>query len=167
MQRMRSHLHQESYARSCQEIEELEGRGYQEENAARQQKLEELNAQQNQDSLRDQVRRLQERLEFIEDSRSFQAPDSPSSDGSTHISQQAHSTSSSRKPSREPRTPRITRADMSISGDVPDCQPARCDPDEVHNNSKNLATSSGLLRREGIEKSGSEEPLRSIHLPRF
>ena len=112
--------------------------------------------------LRDQVRRLQERLEFIEDSRIVQDPDSPSSYGSTHISHQAHITSSSRKPNREPRTPRIARADVSISGDASDCQPARCDPDELHNNSNNVATSSVNLRREGIEKRGNEEPLQSI-----
>ena len=138
---MKSHLHQEGYARGCQESEELKRRCSQGENAARQQKLEELIAQQNQDSLRDQVRKLQERLELIEDSRIFQDPDSPSSDGSTHISHQARIASGSRKPSREPRTPRITRADMSISGDVHDCQPARGDPDEIRNNSKNLAKS--------------------------
>ena len=159
---MRSHLHQEGYARSYQEIDELKRRCCQEENAARQQKSEELNAQQNQDSLGDQVRRLQERLEFIEDLRIIQDPDSPSSYGSTHISHQAHITSSSRKPSREPRTPRITRADMSISGDALDCQAARGDPDEIRMNSKNLAKSAGSFWREGIEKSGSEEPLQSI-----
>ena len=164
---MRSHLHQESYARSRHEIEELKRRCYQEENSAKQQKSEKFNAQQNQDSLRDQVRKLQERLEFIEDSRIFEDPDSPSSYGSTHISHQAHITSSSGKPSREPRTPRITRDDMSISGDVSDCQLDRCDPDELHNNSENLATSSGHLRREGSEKRGNEEPLQSIPLPCF
>ena len=75
--------------------------------------------------LRDHVRRLQERLEFIEDSRIFQDPDPPNSYDSTHISHQAHITSSSSKSSRESRTPRIAWADMSISGDVSDCQPAR------------------------------------------
>ena len=57
--------------------------------------------------------------------------------------------------------------DLSFPGNVFDCQPARRDPDELRNTSKNLATSSGTLRREGIEKSGSEEPLTSIHLPCF
>ena len=51
---------------------------------------------------------------------------------------------------------------MRISGNVFDCQPARRDPDELHDTSKNLATSSKVLRREGIEKSGCEEPLQSI-----
>ena len=38
---------------------------------------------------RDQIRELQERLEFIEDSKIFQDPDSPSSFGSAHVSHQA------------------------------------------------------------------------------
>ena len=38
---------------------------------------------------RDQVRKLQERLEFIEDSKIFQDPDSPSSFGSANVSHQA------------------------------------------------------------------------------
>ena len=56
---------------------------------------------------------------------------------------------------------------MSISRDVHDCQPARHDPDEICNNSKKLEKSSGSLRREGIEKRGSEEPLQSKPLPCF
>ena len=56
---------------------------------------------------------------------------------------------------------------MSIPGNVLDFQPARRDPDEMHNTSKNFATSSGILRKEGFEKNGSEEPLRSIPLPCF
>ena len=139
---MKSHLHRECYARSCQKIDELKRRCCQKENVARQRKLEEFTTKQNQDPLEDQVRRLHEPLEFIGDSRIFQDPDSPSSDGSTHISHQAHISSSSRKPSRESRTLRTTRAGMSISGDVHDCQPARGDPDEIRNNSKDLAKSS-------------------------
>ena len=53
---------------------------------------------------------------------------------------------------------------MSISGDVHDCQPARCDPDDFPNNSENLSKSSGSLRKEKIEKRGSEEPIQSIPL---
>ena len=56
---------------------------------------------------------------------------------------------------------------MSISGDVSDWQPARCDLDEIRNNSKNLKKSSGDLKKEGIEKRGGEEPLQSILLPCF
>ena len=168
----KSHLHKECYARVCQEIEELKRRCNHEENAAKERKLEEFVAQQDQESrtvnlLRDQVRRLQDRLEFIEDSRIFQDPDSPSSSGSADVTHQAHVSSSSIKPSRETRTPRITRADMSIPGDVIDCQPARRDPHELHDISKNLATSSGIPRKEGIEKSGSEEPLQSMPSPCF
>ena len=103
---MRNRLHRECYARSCHEIEELKRRCYQEENAAKQRKLEEFTTQHDQESrtvnrLRDQVRRLQERSEFIEDSRIFQDPDSPSTSGSAHVPHQAHITSSSRKSSRE------------------------------------------------------------------
>ena len=56
---------------------------------------------------------------------------------------------------------------MSIPGNVFDCQHARRDPDELHNESRNLATSLAILRQEGIENSGSEEPLQSIPLPCF
>ena len=83
--------------------------------------------------LRDQVRKLQDRLEFIEDSNIFHDPDSPSAFGSAHVSHQALITPSSRKPSRESRMQRNTREDTSIPGSVFDCQPAR----------------------QGIEKSGS------------
>ena len=37
----------------------------------------------------DQIRKLRERLEFIEDSKIFQDPDSPSSFGSATVSHQA------------------------------------------------------------------------------
>ena len=67
---------------------------------------------------RDQIRKLQERLEFIEDSRVFQDPDSPSSFGSAHVSHQALIPSSSKKPSRESRMQRNIRVDMSIPGSV-------------------------------------------------
>ena len=117
--------------------------------------------------LRDQVRRLQEWFEFIEDSRIFEDPDSPSSSGSAHVPHQTHVTSSSRKPSRESNMHRNTRVDLSIPVIVFVCQPARRDLDALHNTSRNLATSSGILRREGIENSGSEEPLQSIPLPCF
>ena len=56
---------------------------------------------------------------------------------------------------------------MSIPGNVLDCQPTRRDSDELHDTSKNLATSSRTLRKERIETSGSEEPLQSIPLPFF
>ena len=117
--------------------------------------------------LQDQVRRLQERLEFIEDSKIFNDPDSPSSSGSAHVSHQTFITSSSTEPSSETSMQRNTREDLSVLGDAFDCQPARRDPDDLHNDQRNLATSSGVLRREGIEKSRSEEPLQSIPLPCF
>ena len=59
---------------------------------------------------------------------------------------------------------RNTRDDMSIFGNVFDCQHARRDLDESHNGSRNLATLLGILRTEGIEKSESEEPLQSTPL---
>ena len=59
---------------------------------------------------------------------------------------------------------RSTQEDMSIPGSVFDCQPARRVPEESYNDSRNLVASSGIQRREGIEKSGSEEPLQPLHL---
>ena len=56
---------------------------------------------------------------------------------------------------------------MSIPGNVFDCRHARRDPDELHNDSRNLAASSGIHRREGIEKNGSEKPLQPRPLPCF
>ena len=106
-------------------------------------------------------------LEFIEDSKIFQDPDSPSSFGSAHVSHQALVTSSLRKSSRESRMQRNTREDMSIPQNVFDCQPARRVPEESHSGSRNLATPSGIQKREGIEKSGSEEPLQPIPFPCF
>ena len=117
--------------------------------------------------LRDQVRRLQERLEHIEDSKIFYDPDSPSSCDSTYVPLQALVTSSSRKPSREVGMLRNTRENISILGNVLDCQHARRNPDELHNDSRNVATSSAILSTEGIEKSESEEPLQTIPLPCF
>ena len=170
---MKNHLHQECYARSCQEIEELKRRCYKEENeVTRQKKLNEYSVQHDQESqtvslLRDQIRKLQERLDFIEDSKIFQDPDLRSSFGSAHVSHQALVTSSSKKPSRDSRMQRNTREAMSIPGNVFDCQSARRVPEELHDDSRNLATPLGIQRREGFEKSGSEESLQPIPLPCF
>ena len=158
---MTNHLHQECYARSCQEIEELKRRCYKEENGVTQQKMNEYSMQHDQESrklslLRDQIWKLTERLEFIEDSKISQDPDSPSSFGSAHVSQQALTPSSSKKPSRESRMQRNTREDMSIPGSVFDCQPARRVLAEFHDVLRKLAASSGIQRREGIEKSGNQ-----------
>ena len=49
---------------------------------------------------------------------------------------------------------------MSIPGNVFDCQHASRDPDELHDDSRNLA----ILRKKGNENSGSEEPLQSTLL---
>ena len=56
---------------------------------------------------------------------------------------------------------------MSIPGHVFDCQLARRVPEELHNDSRNLVRLSAILKTEGIEKSGSEEPLQSIPLRCF
>ena len=56
---------------------------------------------------------------------------------------------------------------MSVLGNVFDCQQARRDSDELNNDSRNLATLSGILRKEGIENSGSEEAWETIPLPSF
>ena len=60
--------------------------------------------------------------------------------------------------------PRNAREDVSISGSVFDLQHAHRDSDELHNGSRNLAISLAILRKEGIENSGSEEPMHSILL---
>ena len=123
---------------SCQEIEELKRRCCKEENGVTQQKLNEYSMQHGQESrtvslLRDEVRKLQERLEFTEDSKIFQDPDS----------HQALIPSSSKKPSRDSRMQRNTGEHMSIPESVCDCQPAQRVPEELHNDSRNLATPSG------------------------
>ena len=56
---------------------------------------------------------------------------------------------------------------MSIPRSVVDCQPARRVPEESYNDSRKLGASSGIQAREGIEKSGSEEPLQPLPLPCF
>ena len=56
---------------------------------------------------------------------------------------------------------------MSIPGSVFDCQPARRVPEELNNDSRSLAAQSGIEREEGIEKSGSEEPLQPMPSPCF
>ena len=168
--KMKTRLHQESYARSCQNFEELKRSFNEAENTEKQQRLWEFPVQHDQESrtmslLGNQVRRLPELLVFIEDMKFFYDPDSPSSYDNTYIPRQALITSSSRKLGREIEMLWNTREDMSIPGNVFDCQNARRDPGELHNDSRNLATLLGVLRTEGIENSGSEEPLQSILLP--
>ena len=159
--------HQECYARSCREIEELRRRCYEEQNEVTQQMLNEHSMQHDEESrtaslLRDQIRTLQERLEFIEDSNIFQGPDSPSSFGSAHVPHQALITSSSFSLAANQECSKI-HGRIGVSPEAFfDCQPARRAPEELHNDSKNLAISLQILRTEGIEKSGSEEPLQSI-----
>ena len=87
--------------------------------------------------LRDQVRRSRELLKFIEDSKIFHDPNSPSSYDSTNVLHQALIIMSSRKLSCEVGMLPNTREDMSIPGNVFDGQHARRDPDEWHNDSEN------------------------------
>ena len=123
--------------------------------------------------LRDQGRRLQERLEYIDDSKIFHDLDSPSGYDSTHVPHQALITSSSRKPSHEVGMLRNTRENMSIPGNVFDRQHAQRDPDdfstiqEIWQHHWESLTMSRIVRKEGIENSGSEEPLQSMRLPCF
>ena len=93
--------------------------------------------------------------------------DSPSSCDSAYVPHQLLITSSSRKPSCDIGMLRNTQEDMSIPGNVFDCQHARRHSDELHNDSNNLATLSAILRTEGIEKIESEEPLQSIPISCF
>ena len=62
---------------------------------------------------------------------------------------------------------RNTRENTSIAGNVFGRQYARRDPEELNNDSRNLATLLAIVRTEGIDNSGSEEPLQSIPLPWF
>ena len=62
----------------------------------------------------------------------------------THVPHQALITSSSRKPSREVGMLRNTRENTSIAGNVFDRQYARRHPEELNNDSRNLATPPGI-----------------------
>ena len=78
------------------------------------------------------VKRLQEQLEFIEDSKEFHDPDSSSSSSRFHVPHQSRiASSSTRKLRREYKELRKTREDMRNSGNVFACQPARQDPDKT------------------------------------
>ena len=164
----KNRLHQESYAKSCQVIEELKRRCYKEENEVTQQKSMGYSMQHGREPrtaslLRDQVRRLQEQLGFLKDEKEFHDPDSSSNSCRSYVPHQPLVTSSSRrKPSRESGLLRKTREDMGIPGSVFACQHARRNPDEFFNDSGNLATSSRMNRRDGIGKSGSGEPVQAI-----
>ena len=78
---MKNHLQKEGCARSCQEIEELKKTLLLGRNGVTRQKLNEYSMQHDQESrtvslLPEQIRKLQERLEIIADSKIFQDPDS-------------------------------------------------------------------------------------------
>ena len=131
-----------------------------EENEVTQRKLDEYSMQHGRASRtvrlsRDQVRKLQERLDFLKDEKEFHDPDSSSNSSRSYVPHQPLITlSSRRKPSCGSGLLRNTREDMSIPGSVFASQPARRrNPDEVRNNSRNLATPSRMKRIAGIEKS--------------
>ena len=121
---MKNRLHQECYTRSCRETEELKRRCNKEEDGVTQQKLNNYSMQHDQESrtvslLRDQIQKLQDRVEFMEDSKIFQYLYSPSSIGSAQVSHQALIPSICKKPSRESRMHRISRKRFLI-GNMPD-----------------------------------------------
>ena len=158
---MKNRLHQECSQEIAKKLKNQKRRCKKEENGVTQHKLNKYSMQQDQESRtaslqRDQIRKLQERLEFIQDLTIFQGPHLPSSLGSAHVSHQALITPSSRKPGRESRMQRNTWCDMSIPGNDNQNQSASRVPEELHNDSRNLATSSEIHRREGMEKSVSE-----------
>ena len=150
---MKDHLHQESYARSCQEIEKVKRRCYQEENAEKTTKIGTISG-----AAWSRITNSESIL-----LRSWLTQQL----WGTYVPQQARITSSSRKPCREVGVLRNTRENMSIPGNVSDRQHARRDPEELHNDSRNLGISLAILRTEGLQNSGSEEPLQSIPLPCF
>ena len=111
---MKNRLHQKCFARGCQEIEELRRRCFKEETGVTHQKLIGYSIQQDQESrtvslLRDQIQKLQGRLEIKEDLRAFQYPDSSCSFGNAHVPHQALVPSRSKKASRVQNAKKYTR----------------------------------------------------------
>ena len=83
---MKNRLHQESYARSCQKFEELKRSCYQEEILKNNKDWKNSGITYGESLERNQVRRLQELLVYIEDSEIFHDPDWLSSyDGPTFL----------------------------------------------------------------------------------
>ena len=88
----KNRIHQECYARSCQEVEELKRRCSREENELTQQKLKGDSMQHGRESqtvspLRDHASRFQEQLDF-KDAKEFRDPDSSSSSSRSHVPHQ-------------------------------------------------------------------------------
>ena len=126
---MKDHLHNECYAWSCREFEELKRCCYQEGNYKK------------------------TKIGII----SYAAWSGITNSESillrswlteqlwrTYVPHQALIPSSSRMPSREVGMPRNTRENMSIPGNVIDRQHVRRDREELHNDSRNLATPWGI-----------------------
>ena len=167
--KMKNRFHQESYARSCQKNWRIEKKLLSREHTEKQQRLEESSVQHDQESRT--VSLLSEtKYEDYKNYWYFWRFENLPWSGLTEqlwrtcVPHQALITSSSRKPSRDIGMLRNTREDMSIPGNVFGCQHARRDPDELRDDSRNLATLLGILRTEGIEKSESGEPLQSTPL---
>ena len=134
---MKDHLHQESYARSCREIEELKRCCYQEGNYRR-------NNEDWENFLRSMIRN-HEQWVYSSTILTYWAV------MTIYIPHQALITSFSRKPSREVGMPRNTLENISIPGNFFDRHHARRDPDEFFNCSRNLSTPLGIA--EDVEDS--------------
>ena len=120
---MRNRLHQECYARSCQEFEELKIRCNEEENTEKQRRLKNFLCS----TIRNHVQWVYWEIkyeDYQDDSKIFYDPDWPSSHDSAHVPHQALITSNSTEPSRDIGLLRNTREDMSILGNFFDWQHA-------------------------------------------
>ena len=118
--------------------------------------------------LRDQVRRLQEQLDFLKDSKEFNDLDSSRSSGRSHVPHQPLTTlSSRRKLIHEFEVPRNTREYMRNSGNVFGCTPVRQGLEGLCDDSRNLATSSRMHKdrtEKGVSgKTATTMPM--LHIP--
>ena len=149
--KMKKHLHQECYGRSCREIEDLKRCWCGKEITK--------NNEDWKNCLRNMIRNHEQ---WVYSSR---IP--------TYLAVMTYLRSSSNSYDLEFKKaePRSRNAAIYTRGYeyfyVFNCQLATRDHEERHNDPRNLAASSGILRKEGIESSGSEEPLQSIPLPCF
>ena len=126
---MKDHLHQESYARSCRETEELKNAAIR-KNYWKTTKIGRISYAAWSGITNSESILL--RSWFTEQL------------WRTYVPHQTLITPSSRKSSREVGMPRNTRENMCFPGNVFDRQHARRDPDELYNYSRNLATPSGI-----------------------
>ena len=127
---MKDHVHQECYARSCREIEEMRRSCYQEGKYWKTTKIGRISCAAWSGITNSEAILLRSWL--AEQLRQ------------TNVPHQALITSSSRKPGREVGMPRNARENMSIPGNVFDCQHVRRYSDELYNDSRKMATPSGI-----------------------